>query len=283
MRKFAAIMLILLAGLIIFVGCEKKTTEPEPEPETFDPPTGLTYTTFQDSVMLTWNPSPDAGETGFEGYLLYHRENAGFDGLSSEELATYLVSPDPNSGTEITVYGLSSDRKHYFALKSFKVDGGDTSLSSLSGTVNTSPTIWFEDTLWEVAGGDSVICAIDFDNQAIYTMDLLHLTHIDIYLGVDDSNRLALKSPSLFGDEWADRETEIKRLGVAVNGLASFTSAGTNNWTDEIVLYPGESYAILNGSHYSKILIENWIGSGYPNRGISFKAAFQDVENYDHF
>ncbi|MCD6501693.1 hypothetical protein J7L01_03755 [bacterium] len=280
MKRFVLVMFILAASVMLIVGCSK-STEPEPEPEVFDPPTGLAYATYQDSIALSWNASPDASEDGFVGYLVYRRENAGFSGLSEDDLAA--LSPVAVAGITATSTGLASDKKHYFAVRAMKIVGAETTMTSLSNTVDTSPTIWFSDTIWESAGGDSVICAIDFDNQVVYPMELAHLTHIDIYLGVDDSNRLALKSPSTFGTDWSDREAEIKRLGVATSGLASFTTAGSGGWTDEVTLYPGEAYAIHIGSHYTKILVENWIGGAYPGRGITFSAAHQDVEDYDHF
>ncbi len=276
--------LIIIAALLAFIGCDSTEPEPEPEPETFDPPTGLAYMTYQDSVKIEWSPSPNAGDAGFQGYLIYRRENAGFSGLSDSELETYLVPSSPVGGVETTIAGLASDRKHYFATRAIKVVDGDTSLSDLSNTVDTSPTIWFEDTLWEVTGGDSVICAIDFDNQVVYPMELTHLTHIDLYLGVDDSNYLTLKSPSHFGTEWESRVANMKRLGIATDGLASFSDAGTIGTSTMITLsQPGTSFAVKIGSHYSKLYFVNFVGGAYPNRGIYFKAAFQEVEDYTHF
>lgn len=281
MRKLMFLFIILAASLIIF-GCS--STDPEPEPEVFDPPTGLTYMTYQDSVKLSWSISPDAGQSGFQGYLIYRRENAGFSGLSDTELEAYLVSSSPVSGTETTITGLASDKIHYFAARAIKVVGGDTTLSNLSGTVDTSPTIWFEDTLWEITGGASVICAIDFDNQVVYPMQLAHLTHIDLYLGVDDSNFLTLKSPSNFGTEWESRVANIKRLGIATEGLASFGDAGTiGTSTTATLTQPGTTFAIKIGSHYSKLYFVNFVGGAYPNRGIYFKAAYQEIGDYTHF
>lgn len=276
--------LIILAALLAFVGCDSTEPEPEPEPEVFDPPTELAYMTYQDSVKISWTASPDAGETGFQGYLLYRRENADFSSVPAAEMNEYLVSTTPIGGVETTVSGLLSDRKHYFAAKAIKVVDGDTTLSDLSNTVNTSPTIWFEDTLWEVTGGDSIICAVDFDNQVVYPMELAHLTHIDLYLGVDDSNYLTLKSPSHYGTEWESRVANIKSLGIATHGLASFGSVddiGTS--TAAILTQPGTSFAVKIGSHYSKLYFVNFVGGAYPNRGIYFKAAFQEVEDYNHF
>jgi hypothetical protein len=282
MHKFKFPLLILAVALIIF-GCSSTDPEPEPEPEVFDPPTSLVYLTYQDSVRLSWTASVDESETGFLGYLVYRRENAGFSGLSNEDLAGYLVSADHIGGVATTITGIPSDRKHFFTVRAIKIVGSDTTLSALANTVDTSPTIWFSDTIWEVAGGTGVMCAIDFDNQIVYPMELTYLTQIDIYLGVEDSNRLALKSPSLFGTEWSDRTAEVKRLGVPIAGLASFNSAGTTGWTNERLLYPGESYAVKIGSNYSKIFVEGFTSGVYPNRGIIFSAAYQNVDNYDRF
>lgn len=282
MNRFLFVSMIFLAFMISF-GC-KKSTGPDPEPvDTLDAPTALQYVTYQDSVKITWTASRDAGKTGFAGYFVYRRENAGFSGLNDSVLATLKITPEPITENQIVVHGLLSERKHYFAVRSVKISGSDTTLSSLSNTVDTSPTIWFSGTLYESAGGASALCAIDFDNQIIYEMNLAHLNHIDIYLGVDDSMRLALCSPSRYGTEWTSRVAEIKRLGVGTIGLASFQSAGTAGWTNRVTLYPSEVYAIRISSHYSKIFIESFVGGVYPNRAITFSAAYQDVENYDHF
>jgi len=286
MNRFVFVMLIMVLGMMLFVGCEKKTTEPEPEPEVFDPPTSLVYATYQDSVKLTWNSSPDATDDGFAGYNLYHRINANFSGLTEEEMATYLIAESPVSGNEIVLADLTSTSKHYFTARSMKIGSDDTTLSSKSNTVDTSPTIWFSDTLWESTGGDSatVISAVDFDAQAVYPMDLAYMTFIDLYLGVDDSNYLSFKSPSLYGTEWSSRVASIKRLGIATDGLASFGSAGTIGTSRSITLtQPGTAFAVKIGSHYTKVYFVNFVGGAYPNRGIYFQAAYQEVEDYDHF
>ncbi len=282
MSKFIFPVVVLTTLLMAF-GCSSNDPEPDPEPEVFDPPSNLTFLTYQDSIQLSWVPSPDEGETGFLGYLVYRRENAGFGSVSAEDMPTYLVSTDPIGGVGTTVAGIPSDRKHFFTVRAIKVEGDDTTLSALASTVETSPTIWFSDTVWEEAGGAGVICAIDFDNQMVYPMELTYLTQIDIYLGMEDSNRLALRSPHLHGTDWSDREAELKRLGVPLQGLASFNSAGTSGWGDEVLLYPGESYAVKIGSNYSKIFVQSFTSGVYPNRGIVFSAAYQDVDNYDRF
>ncbi|MCK5832506.1 hypothetical protein KAH81_02450 [bacterium] len=282
MRKTLFLLSFCAIIMLVVFGCEK-STDPEPEPEVFDPPTGMVYVTYQDSVKLTWNPSPDEGETGFTGYKIYHRVNADFSGLTSEEMETHYMGIIVNN-TEIVISGLSSVSKHYFTARSIKIEGDDTTLSSNSNTVDTSPTIWFSDTLWESTGGDSAFSSVDFDAQVVYPMNLAYLTFIDLYLGVDDSNYLTLKSPSLFGTEWATREASVKRLGIATAGLSSFGSSGTiGTARSQTLTQPGTTFAIKIGSHYTKFYFVNFVGGAYPDRGIYFQAAYQEVEDYDHF
>lgn len=175
---------------------------------------------------------------------------------------------------------LDSDKKHYFAVRALKIDP-DSVLSDLSTTVNTSPTIWFSEIIYQSDGSDSLICAVDFDNQVVYPMDITYLTHIDVYLGLNDSSRLSLMSPSLYGGAWSERVSQIKRLGRAdTDSVAEFSSAGSSGWTNQAEVYPGDVYAIKMGSHYSKLYVSAWVGSG---EGIAFTAAYQDIEDYDHF
>jgi len=277
MKRFLLISIALLAGLALIVGCEK-SSEPEPEPDTFDPPTNIAYVTYQDSVKITWSVSEDDTANGFAGYLVYRRENAGFSGLSETDLAALLAQGSPVTGTEITITGLASDKKHYFAVRSIAIDGSDTTLSDLSSTIHTSPTIWFSDTIYKVEYSESAFCAIDFDNQVIYPMELSYLTHIDIYLGLNTSSRLSLRSPDLYSSEW--REAEVKRLGGGATSVAEFGSAGSSGWSSEAEVYPGDVYAIKTGSHYSKVFVESIIGASV---GIAFTAAYQNVEDYDRF
>ncbi len=278
MKRILPFLAIAIVAFLVFSGCEQQSTEPEPE--TFDPPTDVAYVTYQDSVKITWTASDDEGDSGFAGYLIYRRENAGFSSLSDSAIATYLMFPSPVTGTELMVHGLPSDRMHFFALRSIKITGDDTTLSGLSNSVDTSPTIWFSDTIHEVAGGSGVICAIDFDNQLIYPMELTYLNHIDIYLGVNDSARLSLRSPSLYGAEWSGRVAQIKRLGGMADDVSQYDSAGgEDGWASEVEVYPRDIYAVKMGSHYSKVYIQSFYGSD----GIVFTAAYQDVEDYDHF
>jgi len=283
MRYFVLFTILIVLVLGVFWGCSSTDPEPEPEPEVFDPPTSLAYVTYQDSVALTWNSSPDDTDAGFVGYNIYHRVNANFSGLDDAEMETHLIGA-PVTGNETTISGLSSTSKHYFTARAIKINSTDTTLSSKSNTVDTSPTIWFSDTLWESTGGDSVFSAVDFDAQVVYSMDLAYLTFIDLYLGVDDSNYLTLKSPSLFGTEWSSRVANIKRLGIATNGLASFGEAGSIGTSkSQILTQPGTTFTVQIGSHYTKIYFVNFVGGAYPDRGIYFQAAYQEVEGYDHF
>jgi len=283
MRYLAMFAILIILAFGAFLGCSSTDPEPEPEPEVFDPPTSLAYVTYQDSVRLTWNASPDDTDAGFVGYNIYHRVNANFSGLDADSMAAYLVGA-PVVGNETTIVGLASTSKHYFAARAIKINSTDTTLSKNSNTVDTSPTIWFSDTLWESTGGDSVISAVDFDAQVVYPMDLAYLTFIDLFLGVDDSNYLMLKSPSHFGAEWSSRVAYIKRLGISTDGLAYFGEAGTiGTAKSQILTQPGTTFAVKIGSHYTKVYFVNFVGGAYPDRGIYFKAAYQEVEGYDHF
>ncbi len=283
MKKTALLIAFVAIASIMVFACSK-STEPDPEPEVFDPPTGLSYITYQDSVKLTWNASPDEADSGFAGYKVYHRINADFSTVNIDSMEPYFTGTIV-TGTQTTLTGLSSTSKHYFTTRAIKINGSVTTLSNKSNTVDTSPTIWFSDTLWESTGGDSIYCAVDFDEQVVYPMDLAYLTFIDLYLGIDDSNYLTLKSPSLFGAEWSSRVANIKRLGIATDGLASFgsTSGGIGTAPSQTLTQPGTSFAIKIGSHYTKFYFVNFVGGAYPNRGIYFQAAYQEVDDYDRF
>jgi|GEM_PF-2459114 len=284
MKRAILIAFVIVGALVFLLACDK-STDPDPEPETFDPPTNLTYLTYQDSVKLAWNASPDAGDDGFAGYLVYRNDNLGFAGMTEEQLAG--LSPMLVTDVNATMVGLASSIKHFFAVRAIKVEGDDTTLSSLSNAVDTSPTIWFSDTIWEVEGGAEALSAIDFRNQRVLPMTGANLTFIDIYLGVDESNDLALKSPRLFPG-WAEggRETYIKLLGVPEEGkgLATYNTPGTVGTTEMVILgQPQRIYAIKAGSNYGKLYLVSFVGGAPPTRGIYFEAAFQDVEDYARF
>ena len=278
MRNFAWIAMLLTLTFGIFVGCSSNDPEPEPEPEPFEAPTSLTFVTYQDSVRLDWNHSPDAADSGFLGYYVYSRI-APLANVDVDSLQDYALFADPIDAGEFSVTGITSSSKHYFGLRAVKVNSGDTTYSPLSVEVNTSPTIWGGGMVYEI--GADTVSAVDFSGDAVYEMELIYLNEIDIYLGVDTENNLQWRSPTMFGADWSDRVSQIKPLGTGL--FSDFFEAGSGGWLDSSKVDLGKIYAFKTpDNHYVKLIVVD-ISGIFPDRNVEFEFAYQDVVNYDRF
>ena len=278
MKRFSLLLVIIgIFGLLV-ENCEKSDDPDEAGSGPFDPPSGISFVTYEDSVAISWNHTPDAGDTGFVGYYLYTRI-APLENVETESLFTYRIFDDPVDQAEYTVMETVSTSKHYYGLRSVKIVDAETTYSELSSEVHTSPTLWGGGMVVESDAGSTA--GIDFSEDSVHAMTLANLNFVDIYLGVDSENNLQWRSPELYGDDWADRNSAVKVLGTGL--FSDFYAAGSDGWLDTVKVDLGKIYAFRTpDNHYVKLIVEDLSGI-YPNRTVQFSFAYQDVVNYDRF
>lgn len=269
---------LILLSLAIFVGCSKEEEAPEPPSITAPQMTTIAYT---DSIKVVWEDSPEAGESGFEGYYFYV-SNTDLSDLSESELDTYLFNTTPELFNEylLTDYGgapLEINAIYYFGIRAVRaVDGRDT-LSPLRVT-ETSPVIVGSGRVYEYSS-DSV-CAFNFEQGVAITSSETS-PEPDFYLDdyPEGASGLAIKSPHLAGDVWTGLQSQFKTLGTG--NLDDYPETDDTDFADFVDVTTKVCAIRSVGNNYIKF--QGTFGGIAPNRYIDFTYKFQTRANYPHF
>ncbi|MCD6594603.1 hypothetical protein J7L68_02900 [bacterium] len=279
-KIFYAILFAAIS-ILLFYGCSKDETPPEPPSITAPVITPIPY---DDSIKVIWANSPELGESGFKGYYLYASRNIDLASLSSSELDSYLVFDSTITDTEyfMTDYlgdSLDDGSIYYFAIKAVRtVDSGDT-LSGLR-VVETSPVVLGSARIYYYES--DTICAFNFSDGVALSSSETE-PEPDMYLDTSNTSEsgLILKSPDLAGGVWTGA-SQFKMLGVG--GIDDFPDADATEWGNSIDVSSVRVCAIKTSqNHYAKVKVLSFGTDGFGRYYIDFDYKYQTKTNYSHF
>lgn len=290
--------LVTAAALILGAGCGGDGTTTPPPADDFAPPTGLTVVNGTNEVILDWQPSPDAGDTDFRGYVVY-RHTSTMIGATDDQLLTYRRNDPPL--TSLTYFdGLAQNGMRYvYAVRAAR---GSGELSRPTDEYDTAP---------RREGAQAVdLSELGYTGQAsglncataqAYEMKSGrpdNRLQIDCYLGTMGSNDetdqvLALKSPHRVlngGAAWVNRVADVVALGTG-QAAWDIPDAPTSGWRSEVELGANPVDMVIavktppdgNGRrYYAKLWILSQAGSA-GTRTVSVKVAYQEIPDYPRF
>jgi len=252
-----AIKYIMLAFLA--VSCDNRdSTSPDGDYEAPPIPTGVTTTTLDEAVIVSWNPIYlDHGYNDLQGFRIYRGlDNQEFFHIGTVDDGTYEYLDD----------GLQNGTTYYYAVTSFDFSGNESELSYDSAYDTPRPE-----------GFSTIYTYTDANYRDLSGFDLSTATRLpwdhtecDFYLEYD-SDPDVMAYFLWLGDNGAF----IQDMGYT-GSFDDITYAPDGGWSRfpyvEAIL--GHTYVIqTTNDHYAKIRLTAQVST--PTRGVDFDWGYQ--------
>ena len=145
----AAILFLILAGVLVFTGCSKSKSVDDEEDTDKTPPTVITdlavVSSTSQTAMLQWTTPTDHRDDGSVGYVDAYDLRVSFDSITAQNFddADSIPAPGTLPAGQVQLWpveNLTPDSTHYFAIKSMDNNGNWSSISNCA-SVHCAPQI----------------------------------------------------------------------------------------------------------------------------------------------
>ena len=254
---FYASLIVILA--LFVVSCDNRdATGPNIDREAPPVPTGVSTTTLDGAVIVSWNPIYlDAGYNDLNGFRVYRSlNNQDFTQIGTVNADVYQYLDD----------GLQNGSTYYYAVSSFDYNGNESDLSYDSAYDTPRPE-----------GGNYIYTYTDINYRNESGFDLSTASRVpwdhtecDFYLEYDADPNVRAYFLWL-----GDNGAFIQDMGYT-DSFDDITYAPSQGWSNftylEAIL--GHTYVLqTTNDHYAKIRITGEFLS--PTRGIEFDWGYQ--------
>ncbi|OGC89773.1 MAG: hypothetical protein A2W25_02700 [candidate division Zixibacteria bacterium RBG_16_53_22] len=255
--KYAS--LIVISALLV-LSCDNRdaTTSPSIDREAPPVPTGVTTTTLDGAVIVSWSPIYlDAGYNDLNGFRIYRSlNNQDFTQIGTVNADVYQYLDD----------GLQNGTTYYYAVSSFDFNGNESDLSYDSAYDTPRPE-----------GGNYIYTYTDiiYQNESGFDLSTANRlpwdhTECDFYLEYDADPNVRAYFLWL-----GDNGAFIQDMGYT-DSFDDITYAPSQGWSNfaylEAIL--GHTYVLqTTNDHYAKIRITGEFLS--PARGMEFDWGYQ--------
>ncbi len=254
------VAMILSLAALVFVACDINNNDEPYYPSDHQAPpvpTGLTSTTMDQSVLLTWNAVVlDPSFDDLAGYKLYRSND--------NSLFSRIATVGRNT-TEYTDTGLINGHTYFYAISSFDNDGNESALSSENVFDTPRPE-----------GFDFRIYVFDdpIHNQQT-GFDLSGQTYVPWNSTLCDFFAEYDTSSGAFFLWLGHNSSRIQDMGYT-NSFDDITYAPSSGWSqfDYAEIVEGHTYVILTGdNHYAKIRVTALTST--PSLSVIFDWGYQ--------
>jgi hypothetical protein len=258
-RQLLAALMALMIPSLFMVCSDNNLNNVTIDTEAPPVPTGVTSTTMNQSVLVSWDPIYlDRHHNDLEGFKVYKSDdNQNFD---------FVARTDP-SIHEYLVEGLENGRTYYFAVSSFDHNNNESDLSYETVFDTPRPEGFNVHIYTYNSPSYQFLSGFDLSTQTRLQWDS---PSCDFYLEYDTTS-----STHTFY-LWLGQNGAFAQDMGYTNGFDDITFAPEIGWSrfSYMEAIAGHTYVILtNDNHYAKVRIDEFVSD--PTYGIIFDWAYQ--------